>query len=73
MHPGPAGRHGGPRQPRAEVAKMLALLDEALAVAHRPDIDVFVGDSHYACEPMVAGLAARDWVLAGKLRRNAAL
>ncbi len=34
---------------------MLALLDEALAVAHRPDIDIFVGDGHYACEPMVAG------------------
>jgi len=61
------------RPPRAEVTKMLALLDEALAVAHRPDIDVFVGDGHYACEPMVTGLAARDLVLVSKLRRDAAL
>ena len=52
---------------------MLALLDEALAVAHRPDIDVFVGDGHYACEPMVTGLDARGLILVGKLRRDAAL
>ncbi len=52
---------------------MLALLDEALAVAHRPDIDVFVGDSHYACEPMGTGLAARGLHLVSKLRRAAAL
>ena len=61
------------RPPRAEVAAMLALLDEALAVEHRPDIDVFVGDGHYACEPMVAGLADRGLDLVGKLRRDAAL
>ncbi len=47
------------RPPRAEVTRMLALLDEALTVAHRPASDVFVGDGHYACEPMVTGLAAR--------------
>ena len=34
------------RPPRAEVTRMLALLDEALTVTHRPDIDVFVGDGH---------------------------
>ena len=61
------------RPPRAEVAAMLALLDGALAVEHRPDIDVFVGDGHYACEPMVTGLDARGLELAGKLRRDAAL
>ena len=61
------------RPPRAEVTRMLALLDEALAVAHRPDSDVFVGDGHYACESMVTGLATRDLVLVSKLRRNAAL
>ena len=61
------------RPPRAEVTKMLALRDEALAVAHRPASDIFVGDGHYACEPMVTGLAARDLVLVSKLRRNAAL
>ena len=61
------------RPPRAEVAAMLALLDGALAVEHRPDIDVFVGDGHYACEPMVKGLEARGLILVGKLRRDAAL
>lgn len=61
------------RPPRAEVGAMLALLDEALAVGHRPDIDVFVGDGHYACAPMVAGLDARSLVLVSKLRRDAAL
>ena len=60
------------RPPRAEVAAMLALLDGALAVEHRPDIDVFVGDGHYACE-MVKGLEARGLILVGKLRRDAAL
>ena len=59
--------------PRAEVAVMLDLLDAALAVAHRPDIRVFVGDGHYACEPMVAGLEARDLHLVSKLRRDAVL
>ena len=52
---------------------MPALLDEALAVEHRPDIDVFVGDGHHACEPMVKGLDARGLILVGKLRRDAAL
>ena len=52
---------------------MPALLDGALAVEHRPDIDVFVGDGHYACKPMVKGLDARGLILAGKLRRDAAL
>ncbi|MYC62555.1 MAG: transposase [Caldilineaceae bacterium SB0661_bin_34] len=63
------------RPPRAAVTAMLALLDEALAVdpEQRPDIRVFVGDSHYACEPMVAGLAARGLVLVSKLRRDAVL
>ena len=63
------------RPPRAAVTAMLALLDEALAVDpdRRPDIRVFVGDGHYACEPMVAGLAARGLVLVSKLRRDAAL
>ena len=61
------------RPPRTEVTKMLALLDEAPTVEQRPDIDVFVGDGHYACEPMVTGLAARDLVLVSKLRRDAAL
>ena len=61
------------RPPRAEVGAMLALLDEALAVGHRPDIDVFVGDGHYACEPMVKGLDARGLILVSKLRRDAAL
>ena len=35
----------------AEVGAMLDLLDKALAVEHRPDIDIFVGDGHYACKP----------------------
>ena len=61
------------RPPRAAVGAMLALLDGALAVAHRPDIDVFVGDGHYACEPMVKGLDARGLELVSKLRRDAAL
>ena len=61
------------RPPRAEVGAMLHLLDGALAVEHRPDIDVFVGDGHYACEPMVTGLDARDLELVSKLRRDAAL
>ena len=54
---------------------MLEWLDGALAVDpdRRPDIRVFVGDSHHACEPMVAGLAARGLVLGSKLRRDAAL
>ena len=71
----PRARRQAPRArpPRAEVGAMLALLDEALAVAHRPDIDVFVGDGHYACEPMVTGLDARGLILVGKLRRDAAL
>ena len=52
---------------------MLTLLDEALAVEHRPDIGVFVSDGHYACEPMVSGLDARGLILISKLRRDAAL
>jgi hypothetical protein len=66
-----ARRSPGP--PRAEVAVMLELLDQALAVDHRPDIGVFVGDGHYGCAPMVEGLRARDLHLVGKLRRNAVL
>ena len=63
------------RPPRAEVAVMRELLDEALAVDpdRRPDIRVFVGDGHYACEPMATGLAERDLILVSKLRRNAVL
>ena len=61
------------RPPRAEVAAMLDLLDGTLAVGRRSDIDIFVGDVHYACEPMVAGLDARDHGLVSKLRRDAAL
>ena len=45
-------RSAGP--PRVVVTAMPGLLDEALTVGHRPDIDVFVGDGHYACELMVA-------------------
>ena len=59
--------------PRAEVAVMLQLLDEALAVDHRPDIGVFVGDGHYGCAPMVEGLQARSLELVSKLRCNAVL
>ena len=51
----------------------LTLLDGALAVEHQPDTDVFVGDGHYACEPMVAGLDIRGLVLVSKLRRDTAL
>ena len=40
---------------------------------HRPDIGVFVGDGHYACEPMVTGLDARGLILVSKLRRDASL
>ena len=66
-----ARRSPGP--PRAEVAVMLDLLDAARAVAHRPDIRVFVGDGHYGCAPMVKGLRERDLYLVSKLRRNAVL
>ena len=54
---------------------MLDLLDGALAVDpdHRPDIRIFVGDGHYACEPMVTGLADRGLILVSKLRRDAVL
>ena len=52
---------------------MLELLDEALAVDHRPDIGVFVGDGHYGCAPMVEGLQARGLELVSKLRCNAVL
>lgn len=52
---------------------MLALLDGALAVGHRPDIGVFVGDGHYACKPMVTGLDERGLDLMSKQRRDAAL
>ena len=38
------------------MAVILDLLDETLAVDHRPDIGIFVGDSHYDCAPMVEGL-----------------
>ncbi len=62
-----------PGPPRAEVAVMLELLDEALAVDHRPDIGVFVGDGHYGCAPMVEGLQARGLELVSKLRCNAVL
>ena len=48
---------------------MLELLDEALTIEHRPNIDVFVGDGHYACAPMVEGLADRGLILVSKLRR----
>ncbi len=60
-----------PRPPRAEVAVMLALLDQALAVDHRPDIGVFVGDGHYGCAPMGEGLQERGLELVSKLRCNA--
>ena len=71
----PRARRQAPRSrpPRAEVGAMLVLLDGALAVEHRPDIDVFVGDGHYACKPMVKGLDERGLVLVSKLRRDAAL
>ncbi len=72
LQPAPEVHRSG-RPPRAEVAVMLDLLDEALAVAHRPDSDLFVGDGHYACKPMVTGLAARGLVLVSKLRRDAVL
>lgn len=62
-----------PGPPRAAVAVMLELLDEALAVDHRPDIGVFVGDGHYGCAPMVEGLQARGLELVSKLRCNAVL
>ena len=62
-----------PGPPRAEVAVMLELLDEALAVDHRPDIGVFVGDGHYGCAPMVEGLQERGLELVSKLRCNAVL
>ena len=54
---------------------MLALLDEALAMDpdYLPDIRIFVGDGHYACEPVVMGLSARGLILVSKLRRDAAL
>ena len=62
-----------PGPPRAEVAVMLELIDEALAVDHRPDIGVFVGDGHYGCAPMVEGLQERGLELVSKLRCNAVL
>ena len=49
------------------------LLDKALAVDHRPDIGIFVGDGHYGCAPMVEGLWARSLELVSKLRRNPVL
>ena len=52
---------------------MLALLDESLAVDHRLDNGIFVGDAHYGCATMVKGLQARGLVLVSKLRRNACL
>ena len=52
---------------------MLDLLNETLAAEHRPDIDGFVGDSHYDCEPMVAGMDEQDPVLVNKLYRDATL
>ena len=58
-----------PGPPRAEVAVMLQLLDEALAA----DIGIFVGDGHYGCAPMVEGLQERDLHLVSKLRCNAVL
>ena len=61
--PAAAGRGGG----------HAGLLDGALAVEHGPDINVFVGDGHYACEPMVKGLDARGLELVSKPRRDAAL
>ena len=66
-----ARRSSGP--PRAEVAVMLELLDQALAVDHRPDIGAFVEDDRYGYAPMVKGLRARDLHLVSKLRGNAVL
>ena len=52
---------------------MPVLLDKALAVAHRPDIGIFVGNGHYGCAPMVEGLHERGLHLVSKLRCNAVL
>lgn len=52
---------------------MLKLLDEALAVAHRPDIGIFVGNGHYGCALMFEGLQARGLDLVSKLRHDACL
>lgn len=56
--------------PRSAMTLIPGCWTRFLAIKHRPDIHAFVEGGHYACAPIVNGLAAHSVTPVSRLRRD---